>query len=74
MLIAFAILFAILVGLAHLAYWVVLLIGGLNILNSLQRRGEKPCPGVGYTRPTAKDLELETNGHTVLFNRLMAQK
>ena len=64
------------IGLFHLAYWVVLIMGGVQILNSLQDcgkpRGEAPA-NPQYARPPAKDLELEANGHTVLFNPLMAR-
>ena len=75
MLIFFAILVAIAVGLAHLAYWIILLIGGMQILDSLKCRCDKSrdTSSPEYTRPTAKELELEANGHTVLFNRLIAR-
>ena len=75
MLIFLAIVFAIGVGLFHLAYWAVLIIGGVQILNSLQSKPYQTAPtDPEYSRPPAKDLELEANGHTVLFNRLMGKK
>lgn len=79
MLIFFAILVAIAVGLAHLAYWIVLLIGGMQILDSLKCRCDKsrdtPLSARDRKdiRSTAGELKIEANGHTALYNRLIAR-
>lgn len=67
------------VGVFHAIYWGVLVCGALQLAKkgfpvTVVSPSSPEAPSAGYTQPAAKDLVVEANGHTALFNRLMAKE
>jgi hypothetical protein len=58
-------------ALAHVAFMGFMIFAASEVLDDICGKKRPASQEPEYSRPPAKDLELEANGHTVLFNRLM---
>jgi hypothetical protein len=66
---AFALL---VIGAFHIFYWLVLICGGMQILNNLQSSGKSRETPPAST-PVKKPPPLMANGHSAQYNRLIAR-
>ena len=71
MTLALLLLVLFIIGAAHLAYWAVLLIGSMQILDRIQGRSTPTDASKNSTQPAPG--KLEANGHTAQYNRLIAR-